>query len=238
MPNVPVSPRRRGISHHLFWCTDLNHAFGGIRRRSGAPPNPKASHRRRPVIRTGCSRKSSNSTGQITRPARCRFRRAAAARGGHRAGVVAARRATAASLFKGARRALAVRELRLVSSLARASLGIIPIGPGILSVLAAMVLAAFTGRPFSRAFCIETHICLVGVDQPLWSRARLACSSGQNPQCLPQPVRRAGARGLHLRAAPRAVVRIVDARPGPDSTRCGTSIWFVPGPYARAGAFD
>jgi len=64
-----------------------------------------------------------------------------------------------------------------VPSLARAGLSTMSMAPGIWSVLAAMVLAAFT---WVIVRFIETHICLVGVDQPLWSKARLAGSSGDN----------------------------------------------------------
>ena len=108
-----------------------------------------------------------------------------------------------------------------VPSLARAGLGTISIGPGIWSVLAAMVLAAFT---WVIVRFIETHICLVGVDQPLWSKARLAGSSGDNLYVVCDPSdRKALADGtFELRLEPS--VRIVDARPGPDATRCGTSI--------------
>jgi hypothetical protein len=62
-------------------------------------------------------------------------------------------------------------------------------------VLAGMVLASLT---WAIVRFIETHVCLVGVDQPLWSKVRLAGSSGDNlfVICDP-PDRPALAQGTH-----------------------------------------
>jgi hypothetical protein len=63
------------------------------------------------------------------------------------------------------------------------------LGAGVWIILTGMVLAGLT---WAIVRFIETHICLIGVDQPIWSKVKLAGSSGDNLFVVCDPGARAG----------------------------------------------
>jgi hypothetical protein len=60
------------------------------------------------------------------------------------------------------------------------------------SVLLALSWAMLVGLVWTVVHFIETHICLRGVDQPMWSKTRVTTSSGDNLFVICDPVDRAG----------------------------------------------